>query len=112
MQLGHRTVHYANIMAMQTLIKLREKRTLDARQSMMAEIAFMQCQRPGKQQAVRRKRRSAEQEWMRHLVLQQLSKEQIKHVSSLLVFSISPFLCGRHLVLQLLSRVQIRRPGS
>ena len=76
-------------MAMQTLIKLREKRTLDARQSMMAEIAFMQCQRPEKQQAVRRKRRSAEQEWMRHLVLQQLSKEQIKHVSSLHVFSAS-----------------------
>lgn len=94
-------------MTMQTLMKLREKRTLDARQSMMAEIAFMQCQRPEKQQAVRRKRRSAEQEWMRHLVLQQLSKEQIKHVSSLLIFSVSSSKLRRHLVPQLLSRVQI-----
>lgn len=60
-------------------MKLKNARNLDARQSMLVDSAYYQCN-PPQHSALKRKRRPAAQDWMRHLVFVQLGKDDVRKV--------------------------------
>ena len=60
-------------------MKLKNARNLDARQSMLVDSAYYQCN-PPQHSALKRKRRPAVQDWMRHLVFVQLGKDDVRKV--------------------------------
>ena len=63
------------------MIRLKNARNLDARQSMLVDSAYYQCN-PPQHSALKRKRRPAVQDWMRHLVFVQLGKDDVRKVST------------------------------
>ena len=69
------------IWALQVVMRLKNSRNLDARQSALLDNAYFAV-RPPERAAARRKRRAPEQEYMRYLVRECLAKEQVKPVSS------------------------------
>lgn len=62
------------------MMKLKNACNLDARQSMLVDSAYYQCN-PPQHSALKRKRRPAVQDWMRHLVFVQLGKDDVRKVS-------------------------------
>ena len=62
------------------MMKQKNNRNLDARQSMLVESAYYQCN-PPQHSALKRKKRPVVQDWMRHLVFVQLGKDDIRKVS-------------------------------
>ena len=66
-------------LCVQVMMKLKNARNLDARQSMLVDSAYYQCN-PPQHSALKRKRRPAVQDWMRHLVFVQLGKDDVRKV--------------------------------
>ena len=65
------------------MMKLKHVRNLDARQSMLVESAYYQCN-PPQHSALKRKKRPVVQDWMRHLVFVQLDKDDVRKVQHVL----------------------------
>jgi len=63
----------------QVMMKQKNNRNLDARQSMLVESAYYQCN-PPQHSALKRKKRPVVQDWMRHLVFVQLGKDDVRKV--------------------------------
>ena len=63
------------------MMKLKHACNLDARQSMLVESAYYQCN-PLQHSALKRKRRPVVQEWIRHLVFVQLGTDDVRKVRS------------------------------
>ena len=63
----------------QVMMKLKNARNLDARQSMLVDSAYYQCN-PPQHSALKRKRRPVVQDWMRYLVFVQLGKDDVRKV--------------------------------
>ncbi|KAL3151997.1 hypothetical protein ABBQ32_001118 [Trebouxia sp. C0010 RCD-2024] len=61
----------------EVMMKLKNARNLDARQSMLVDSAYYQCN-PPQHSALKRKRRPAVQDWMRNLVFVQLGKDDVR----------------------------------
>jgi regulator of nonsense transcripts 2 len=61
------------------MMKLKNTRNLDARQSMLLDNAYYAV-RPPERMGLRRKRRPPAQEYMRHLVLDTLTAAELKPV--------------------------------
>ena len=61
------------------MMKLKNARNLDARQTMLVDSAYYQCN-PPQHSALKRKRRPVVQDWMRHLVFVQLGKDDVRKV--------------------------------
>ena len=62
-------------------MKLKHACNLDARQSMLVESAYYQCN-PPQHSALKRKRRPVVQEWIRYLVFVQLGTDDVRKVRS------------------------------
>ena len=62
-------------------MRLKNTKNLDARQSMLLDNAYFAV-RPPERLGARRKKRAPEHEYMRHLVRECLSKDQVKPVLS------------------------------
>lgn len=62
-------------------MKIKNASNLDARQSMLIDSAYYQCN-PPQHSALKRKRRPAVQEWIRHLVFVQLGTDDVRKVNS------------------------------
>ena len=69
----------SSFLYVQVMMKLKNARNLDARQSMLVDSAYYQCN-PPQHSALKRKRRPAVQDWMRHLVFVQLGKDDVRKV--------------------------------
>lgn len=67
--------------AVQVMMRLKNTKNLDARQSMLLDNAYFAV-RPPERLGARRKKRAPEHEYMRHLVRECLSKDQVKPVWS------------------------------
>ncbi|KAL0026394.1 hypothetical protein WJX79_005678 [Trebouxia sp. C0005] len=63
----------------EVMMKQKNNRNLDARQSMLVESAYYQCN-PPQHSALKRKKRPVIQDWMRHLVFVQLGKDDVRKV--------------------------------
>jgi len=63
----------------QVMMKQKNNRNLDARQSMLVESAYYKCN-PPQHSALKRKKRPVVQDWMRHLVFVQLGKDDVRKV--------------------------------
>ncbi|DBA81963.1 TPA: hypothetical protein ACH3X1_007672 [Trebouxia sp. C0004] len=63
----------------EVMMKQKNNRNLDARQSMLVESAYYQCN-PPQHSALKRKKRPVVQDWMRHLVFVQLGKDDVRKV--------------------------------
>lgn len=66
-------------------MKLKNTRNLDARQNMLLDNAYYAV-RPPERVVARRKKRTPVQEYMCHLVLETLSKEELKPVHHAISF--------------------------
>lgn len=62
------------------MMKFKNIRNIDARQSMLVDSAYYQCN-PPQHSALKRKKRPVVQDWMRHLVFVQLGKDDVRKVS-------------------------------
>ena len=62
-------------------MKQKNNRNLDARQSMLVESAYYQCN-PPQHSALKRKKRPVVQDWMRHLIFVQLGRDDVRKVGS------------------------------
>ncbi len=65
--------------ARQVMMKLKNSRNLDARQSMLLDNAYYAV-RPPERVGARRKRRPPVHDYMRHLIHDRLATEQVKPV--------------------------------
>lgn len=83
----HTTLHIAS----QVMMKLKHACNLDARQSMLVESAYFQCN-PPLHSALKRKRRPVVHEWIRHLVFVQLGADDVRQVSIMYIHS-SAYTC-------------------
>lgn len=63
----------------QVMVKLRNSRNLDARQSALVDSAYFAVH-PPERVGARRKKRPPEHEYIRHLILESLSKDEVKPV--------------------------------
>ena len=70
-------------------MRLKNSKNLDARQSMLLDNAYFAV-RPPERAAARRKKRAPEQEYMRYLIREALSRDQVKSVSCLCAFCLQP----------------------
>lgn len=71
----------------QVMMKQKNNRNLDARQSMLVESAYYQCN-PPQHSALKRKKRPVVQDWMRHLIFVQLGKDDVRKVRPILLICI------------------------
>ena len=71
-------VHLRKLMP-QVMMRLKNSKNLDARQSMLLDNAYFAV-RPPERLGARRKQRPPEQEYMRHLVRECLTRDQVKPV--------------------------------
>lgn len=62
------------------MMKIKNVCNLDARQSMLVESAYYQCN-PPQHSALKRKRRPVVQEWIRHLIFVQLGTDDVRKVN-------------------------------
>ena len=65
----------------QVMMRLKNSKNLDARQSMLLENAYFAV-RPPARLGARRKQRLPEQEYMRYLVRECLTRDQVKPVKA------------------------------
>lgn len=77
MQAGGRAFLLAAVCFAQVMMKLKNSRNLDARQSLLLESAFYAA-RPPERTAARRKQRPPLHEYMRHLVHERLTHAELK----------------------------------
>ena len=70
-----------HVLRAQVMMKLKNSRNLDARQSLLLESAFYAA-RPPERTAARRKQRPPLHEYMRHLVHQPLTQADLKQARS------------------------------
>lgn len=75
----------------QVMMRLKNTRNLDARQSMLLDNAYFAV-RPPERMGARRKKRPPEQEYVRHLVRECLAKDQVKTVR----WCLSPICSSSH----------------